>query len=510
MNTSITGCPICLKPVDPLRARHVGVRDGKIVAYCSAECQARAAAGAGAEAIEPAPTEPPPSGKRARTPASGVKATRTPASGVKAVVAPPPEEAPPTAPAVTAAAEVERRTSPRAIAAAAAAASAEVVADDPTASGIRRRRRRKDSLDARSGWEWLDDEPAEPVAPRRRGRGEGAGGRGRGLAVLLLVAVLGGGGYLAYRYLYRPRAAAPEALDAPPMTPPIADAAPPAPTPEQQRESAIERATGVLRAYATAAPPAGDAARPKDDRAGAQALARWMAAGALSRTGDAASIAILAGLLEKEPGELARLEIAYQLARAGDPRGTDRLVAGLSSRSIDTRHEAARWLARLGDPRAVPVLAGAMTYSQFRVQAAEVLAGSSHPGAIQVLEEIVAGAGANADEKARATIALGHARRATADQLRALLNDKRNAEAAAVLAELGDVTGKPSLYEQLALEHSCVDAARALRRFGDETDRTDGLRILLGALGGDGPTAQIRAAEAILLLAGPARWSERP
>lgn len=36
MNTS---CPTCTKPVDPLRARHVKVRDGKVVAYCSAVCE---------------------------------------------------------------------------------------------------------------------------------------------------------------------------------------------------------------------------------------------------------------------------------------------------------------------------------------------------------------------------------------------------------------------------------------------------------------------------------------
>ena len=39
---SPTTCPTCGKVVDPLRARSVGVRDGKVVAYCSAPCAAAA------------------------------------------------------------------------------------------------------------------------------------------------------------------------------------------------------------------------------------------------------------------------------------------------------------------------------------------------------------------------------------------------------------------------------------------------------------------------------------
>ncbi len=234
-----------------------------------------------------------------------------------------------------------------------------------------------------------------------------------------------------------------------------------------------------------------------------------MAAAALSRTRDAGAIAILADLLKQEPSEAAQLEIAYQLARAGDARGTERLVAALTAKSIDTRHDAARWLARLGDQRAVPVLTAAMQYSQFRLSAAEVLAHVADPAAVKFLEETRTGTAASAEEKARAIIALGRAKRATADELRALLTDKHNAEAAPVLAELGDPTARPLLLEQLALEHSCVEAARALRRFGTESDRADGLRTLLAALGGEGATGRIRAAEAILLLAGPAPWSER-
>ena len=60
MNTT---CPICGKAVDPLRSRHVGVRAGKVVAYCSAE-HAREA--------ETKPTMMPVEPAKPRTPAGGV------------------------------------------------------------------------------------------------------------------------------------------------------------------------------------------------------------------------------------------------------------------------------------------------------------------------------------------------------------------------------------------------------------------------------------------------------
>lgn len=109
----MTPCPICQKPVDPLRARAVGVRDGKVVAYCSAGCAAEDVAAEGAAA--------------------------------------------------------------------------------PNTKKLSRRRR--DSLDAKTGWEWIDDEPAE--------LGIGTDGANRRplatvLIVLALLVVLAGG-YVAYR-----------------------------------------------------------------------------------------------------------------------------------------------------------------------------------------------------------------------------------------------------------------------------------------------------------------------
>ena len=52
-------CPVCNKPVDPLRSRAVAVRDGKVISYCSKECLAVAQGGvASGPVIEIASTSP--------------------------------------------------------------------------------------------------------------------------------------------------------------------------------------------------------------------------------------------------------------------------------------------------------------------------------------------------------------------------------------------------------------------------------------------------------------------
>src|SRR6476469_4056900 len=77
----MTTCPACDNVVDPLRSRFVGVRDGRVVAFCSAECAAGGKATPAAvadRASSPATGVP----KAIPTPASGVPGRRTPASGV--------------------------------------------------------------------------------------------------------------------------------------------------------------------------------------------------------------------------------------------------------------------------------------------------------------------------------------------------------------------------------------------------------------------------------------------
>ena len=62
-----TPCPTCGKPVDPLRAPAVGVRDGKVISYCSRECAAAAESRPIITSAAPPRGEPTPPPKRART-----------------------------------------------------------------------------------------------------------------------------------------------------------------------------------------------------------------------------------------------------------------------------------------------------------------------------------------------------------------------------------------------------------------------------------------------------------
>src|SRR5262249_53337559 len=158
----------------------------------------------------------------------------------------------------------------------------------PSVSSIRRSRRRKDSLDARSAWEWLDDEPAEPVGPRRRGA-EGEGRGGRGLAVLFLLALLRGGGYLAYRHVYLPRlgGAAPPLppprtcrAGGPPRRPPRRPPAPPPPpkTPRRRPSSGANlRSSAPPRCCAPTPGPRRPPARQPSPTTTRPARRRWRA-----------------------------------------------------------------------------------------------------------------------------------------------------------------------------------------------------------------------------------------
>ncbi|HEY5927311.1 MAG TPA: hypothetical protein VIV11_36740, partial [Kofleriaceae bacterium] len=165
----------------------------------------------------------------------------------------------------------------------------------------------------------------------------------------------------------------------------------------------------------------------------------------------------------------------------------------------------------LRDKRAIRALASSLEYEQFRLGVAAQLAYLAHPRALEVLDEIRADDKAVPDEKARATIALGHAGRAdVAPALRELLaDDRNNAFAAVALAELHDESARPVLVKQLAIPSLRVQAARALRRLSAEANLIELLPPLLAALDSNKDTEQVQVAEAILLLAGPSPWSER-
>jgi HEAT repeat protein len=313
---------------------------------------------------------------------------------------------------------------------------------------------------------------------------------------LVLLLVLAGGVLAAYQMGYLDKYLGREPAPSPP--PPVVAPAPhpiePPPPPAVAPEAAVDKAKTTLQAILKSNSP----------------RVRNVAAEALARTGDADAIAVLAAALPKEENDLAKLELAYALARSGDKRGTDALVAALGSNRRDPKLEAARRLALLGDKRAVPVLSEYLQVIQLRLGAAEQLARVADPTALEALERIRKDDKATAFDRARATIALGLAGKAeVSDDLRKLLDDaSESAFAAMALAALHDPAARPVLEKQLAVSSLRVGAARALRRLDPNLDAVPLLPPLLDALASAKDTEQAQAAEAILLLAGPAAWSE--
>src|SRR5262249_14916659 len=150
---------------------------------------------------------------------------------------------------------------------------------------------------------------------------------------------------------------------------PVIDAAPVI-TPE----IALDRARTVLRAELRSDSP----------------RVQRVAASALARTGDPEALTQLATMLGKETGDIARLELAYALARGGDKRGAEALNQALAAPRRDVKAEAARRLVLLGDKRGIPTLVEFLEISQHRLSAAEQLALIAEPRAIDALQKIVA------------------------------------------------------------------------------------------------------------------------
>jgi hypothetical protein len=465
-------CPTCGKPVDPLRAPAVRVTAGKVVPYCSKDC----AAAAESQPVRIAPT------KVVRLPAEEIAKTKTktPAKGV------------PTGAEGDSGPVIQVLHEP--------ATGVVTSAADPRQGRARSNPRAEtDGAIQIADTGHIDDfvsydEPRSKLL----------------MIVLLLVLVIAGAGTAAYflgyfdGYLGRNDKVTTSKTVEPPKPEPVAIDAPAPLSPEQ----AIERAQAVLREQMKSNSP----------------RVQRVAASALARTGDAEAIQQLVVALAKETSDTAKLDIAYALARGGDKRGLEALMAAVGSGKRDPRLEAGRRLALLGDKRAVRALENYLEVSQLRLGVAEQLAYVAEPRAIKALEEIRGDDKAVPDEKARATIALGHAgAEGIAPALRELLSDDRNnAFAAVALAGLHDEAARPVLIKQLAIPSLRVQAARALRRLdpagrsesgqlhsGPDADVKDQLPPLLAALDNNRDTEQVQIAEAILLLAGPPTWSER-
>lgn len=433
MNTS---CPSCTKPVDPLRSRHVKVRDGKVVAYCSAVC---------VQAGETKPTAIP-----------RPQVTTFDSGPVIEVVTPREDDG----------------------------------EDLDSKVGV--------NLAAMHALDRTRERAPTPLPIAARSKTP--------LLLVLVVVVGGAGALLAYKYLFANRSdsAATQGSGAgstepvaPVPQPVVSPALPPPPTAVE----AVAKARTVLATNL-------ESQSPRVQR---------VAAAALSRTGEPKAIELLASSLTKETSDIIKLDLAYALARAGDKRGRTALVAGLGSARRDIKAAAGRSLALLGDARAAQGLAPYLGVTQLRLGAAEALAYLADPSAVAVLDQLRGGAEAtdaktSPDDRARATIALGFAGRTDViPDLHKLLDDPRfNAFAAHALAKLHDPAAKPILVEHLAIPSLRVDAARSLRVLEPTLDATPHLGALLGALGSLKDTEQVQVAEAILLLAGEASWSERP
>lgn len=306
-----------------------------------------------------------------------------------------------------------------------------------------------------------------------------------GLA-LAAAAILGGVWWLS-----RP-AATPPPPPPPPVAPPVVETPPPPPViaPAEAHARAVE----VLRAHFAVE----------------SLRVRRVAAAALGRQADPQAITVLADLLPTEQSEIAKLDIGYGLARAKDPRGLELLLSGLSSSRRDVKGEAARLLAALRDARAMSTLSSLSNLQQFRLSATEQLARLGNKQAMERLEKLRADPQASEEDRRRATIAIGDAGGAhVAEELRALLTDQRfNVKAAAALAVLRDESCRTLLLEHLTIPSLRVDAALALRRLDPALDASTILYRLMPALESAKDTERVEAAEAILLLTGPAGVAE--
>ena len=463
----MTSCPSCGKPVDALRSRHVGVRAGKVVAYCSAECLA---------AQDTRPTAVPKGMTPSLETGPVIEVVRESSAGAEkpkqAKATPAPKE-------VTAATSAARR--------------------DATPAPKR---------DSEPSVEWAKNaEMMKQDAAARAGRPR------RGLVTALVaVVVVAVAALVAYKLIFVTKATATSAPTAEPVVPPVAkvEPAPPPPPPEPPKPPAIGIPEALDRAKAAIA---------KNLRADSPRVQR-LAAAALQRGGDRASAELLVAALKNETSDLAKLELAYALARGGDARGTSALAQALVSTPADPKRWAAERLVRLaiGEPekkpetvRAADVLAASLDVAQHRLLSGELLARLGDPRGAKALDAIRADAQATPDAKATAAIALGLAGRAdVAPVLHELLaNGNARPLAAAALAHLHDATARAVLVEQLEAVGQRVRAARALRELDPALDPLPLLPPLLAAIASATNAEQVEAGEAMLVLCGPVAWSAR-
>ncbi len=262
------------------------------------------------------------------------------------------------------------------------------------------------------------------------------------------------------------------------------DLPPAPPTPAQMRRRAMDE----LRALLASPSP----------------RVRRLAARSLARTGDKDALALLHKELAATRDQLSQVRMAYAIARGGDESGKATLVKLLKGSRRDVRLDAARSLVRLSDKRGGAALRDMMSYRQFKIGAAGLLARLGDEKAKKLLRR-VAKSGRYREERQRATVALGLAGDASmVPALEKILARGPHVGAAHALAVLGSKVAVPQLVAQLDLAAIRVDAAVSLRRLGQEVD----LAPLAAGLATGREVARVSAAEAILVLTGDSKQAE--
>ncbi|HUH01989.1 MAG TPA: hypothetical protein VML75_08320 [Kofleriaceae bacterium] len=232
-----------------------------------------------------------------------------------------------------------------------------------------------------------------------------------------------------------------------------------------------------------------------------------IAAMALARTKHEAALTVLRSMMKAEASPLVVVQIAYSLARAGDQHGHEMLLESLGSKQRDVKLDAARSLVQLGDDAGAGQLRGMLSYTHYRVGAAELLARLGDPAGSKALHAERDDPRGTDEVKRRATVGLGMAgEQSVRDELVAILEDGRyQVGAALALAALKDPAAVPPLVNQLDIDAFRVAAAVSLRRLGATVD----LEPLAAALHAGNDVFRVTAAEAILILTGPPELSER-
>ncbi len=456
-------CPACGKQLDPMHAPVARIRGGKVVSFCSPEC----AAAAPGEQLERRP--------RAAIPAL----PRQGPDALAAALAPIASEPAP---------RPARRSTPPPV-------------PEPPAPQVRQVRRSnrmdasRDYLDAES-----DDLP-RPV-PRSRGRGVILGLCALVLAagVALLVSEvmpLAGVGDSELGEAESPVRdegaveAASAAARRAPMTASARAAAPVPPASASDVPSRVAAAQSELRALMEEASP----------------RVRRLAAQALARTKEPAALDQLKRMAREEPSQLGRIQIAYALARAGDGAAREALRIQLGSERRDVRLDAARSLVQLGDDSGRKTLRAMLSVEQHKVGAAGLLARLGDDDGFKTLRAEAAEKRATPESRMRVQVALGRAGdESVKGALHKILSDKRyNVGAADALAALGDEAAAPALTAQLGLSSMRVQAALWLRRLKKDVDQEP----LVTALENGDEMSRVSAAEALLILSGPAALAER-